>query len=138
MSFFGGHWYPCFGFLVTSLDFKAREGSALFALGGQCAAGHFPTCMCRGGTWLGFERAITRTDLIYFYICVTFSFTDGTQPRLSCCAVRYISWLIPTSVVVPAVLRYSSLPEPSTSSVLPSGLFSAPDHYPQNMPRLNK
>ena len=29
---FGGHWYPCFGFLVTSpLGFKARVGSALFA-----------------------------------------------------------------------------------------------------------
>ena len=33
-----GHWYPCFGFLVTSLlGFKARVGSALFALsGGVC------------------------------------------------------------------------------------------------------
>ena len=31
MSFFWGHWYPCFGFLVTSpLDFKAKVGSALF------------------------------------------------------------------------------------------------------------
>ena len=30
---FGGHWYPCFGFLVMSpLGFKARVGSALFAL----------------------------------------------------------------------------------------------------------
>ena len=30
---FGGHWYPCFGFLVTSLlGFKARAASALFAL----------------------------------------------------------------------------------------------------------
>ena len=30
---FSGHWYPCFGFLVTSpLGFKARVGSALFAL----------------------------------------------------------------------------------------------------------
>ena len=28
---FWGHWYPCFGFLVTSpLEFKARVGSALF------------------------------------------------------------------------------------------------------------
>ena len=28
----GGHWYPCFGFLVTSpMGFKARVGSALFA-----------------------------------------------------------------------------------------------------------
>ena len=76
MSFFGGHWYPCFGFLVTSpLGFKARVGSALFAevnvmyipeihlwcytcqpLGGWHAAGRFPTCMCRGGTLLRFER----------------------------------------------------------------------------------
>ena len=30
---FWDHWYPCFGFLVTSpLGFKARVGSALFAL----------------------------------------------------------------------------------------------------------
>ena len=30
---FWGHWYPCFGFLVTSpLGLKARVGSALFAI----------------------------------------------------------------------------------------------------------
>ena len=30
-----GHWHPCFGFLVTfPLGFKARAGSALFALSG--------------------------------------------------------------------------------------------------------
>ena len=62
---FWGHWYPCFGLLLTSpLGFKARVGSALFELcGGVCdicslrftsgvtplpvyiasiAAGHFP------------------------------------------------------------------------------------------------
>ena len=34
-SFLWGHWYPCFGLLVTSpLGFKAKVGSALFALGG--------------------------------------------------------------------------------------------------------
>ena len=33
MSFYWGHWYPCFGFLVMSpLGFKARVGSALFAI----------------------------------------------------------------------------------------------------------
>ena len=26
------------------------------------AASHFPTCISRGGTWLGFEWAITRTE----------------------------------------------------------------------------
>ena len=26
------------------------------------ASGHFPTCISRGGTWLGFERAITQTE----------------------------------------------------------------------------
>ena len=31
-------------------------------LGSWCKACHFPTCMGRGGTWLGFERAIARTD----------------------------------------------------------------------------
>ena len=34
-SFLWGHWYPCFGLLVTSpLGFKARVGSALFELSG--------------------------------------------------------------------------------------------------------
>ena len=33
MSFFRGNWYPCYGFLVTSaMGFKARVGSALFAI----------------------------------------------------------------------------------------------------------
>ena len=33
MSYFGDHWYPCFGFLVMSnLGFKVRVASALFAL----------------------------------------------------------------------------------------------------------
>ena len=38
MSFLGGHWYPCFGFLVMSpLGFKVRVGSALFTFcGGEC------------------------------------------------------------------------------------------------------
>ena len=40
MSFWGGggHWYPCFGFLVMSpLGFKARVGSSLFAFyKGEC------------------------------------------------------------------------------------------------------
>ena len=86
MSFFGAHWYPCFGFLVMSpLGFKARVGSAFFTFffGGKCnvhsprftsgatcadhlvagiAANHFPTGIGRGGTWLGFEQAITRTE----------------------------------------------------------------------------
>ena len=30
--------------------------------GGWRTAGHFPTCMCRGRTWLGFECAIARTE----------------------------------------------------------------------------
>ena len=69
---------------MSPLGFKARVGSALFAifaeanvmyipkihlwcytcrpLSGRRAAGHFHTCMCRGGTWLGFERAIARTE----------------------------------------------------------------------------
>ena len=38
MSFLGGHWYPCFGFLVMSLlGFTARVGSALFTFcRGKC------------------------------------------------------------------------------------------------------
>ena len=76
---FWGHWYPCYGFLVTSpLGFKARVGSALFTffcggeynlhsprsttcqpLGSWCAASHFP---CRSGPWLRFKLAITRTE----------------------------------------------------------------------------
>ena len=43
MSFFGGHWYPCFGFLVTSpLGFKARVGSALFAIFAEANVMYIP------------------------------------------------------------------------------------------------
>ena len=38
MSLFWDHWYPCFGFLVTSpLGLKARVGFYLFASGATCA-----------------------------------------------------------------------------------------------------
>ena len=79
---FWPHWYLYFGFLVTSpLGFKARAGSEFCR--GKCnvhslrstsdaipahhlatgiAASHFPTCISRGGTWLGFEWAITWTE----------------------------------------------------------------------------
>ena len=89
---FGGHmsfcsnWHPCFGFLVT---FKARVSKPEWVLpcslfcGGECnvhclgstagatranllaassVAGHFPTCISIGWTWLGFERAIFQTE----------------------------------------------------------------------------
>ena len=43
MSFFWGHWYPCFGFLVTSpLGFKARVGSALFAIFAEANVMYIP------------------------------------------------------------------------------------------------
>ena len=43
MSFLGGHWYPCFGFLVTSpLGFKARVGSALFAIFAEANVMYIP------------------------------------------------------------------------------------------------
>ena len=69
---------------MSSLGFKARVGSALFAFcEGKCSVhstrcksgathndlltasittGHFPTCMSRGGSWLGFKQAITHTE----------------------------------------------------------------------------
>ena len=41
--FFGGHWYPCFGFLVTSpLGFKARVGSALYAIFAEANVMYIP------------------------------------------------------------------------------------------------
>ena len=39
MSFFGAHWYPCFGFLVTSpLGFQSQSGFLPYLLfcGGKC------------------------------------------------------------------------------------------------------
>ena len=40
---FWGHWYPCFGFLVTSpLVFKARVGSALFAISAEANVMYIP------------------------------------------------------------------------------------------------
>ena len=77
---FKGHWYSCFGFLVTSpLGFKARVGSALFTFcRGKCnvhsprstsgathadllAANNVASHFNRGWTWLRFEWAIIRT-----------------------------------------------------------------------------
>ena len=57
-----GHWHPYFGFLVTSpLGFKARVGSALFALSGGVHYTfpeiHFWCYMCRplgGGLYFMF------------------------------------------------------------------------------------
>ena len=65
----------------VSSGFQSQSGFCLirYFCGGECnvhsprftsgatladllAAGHFPTCMYRGGTWLGFERAIARTE----------------------------------------------------------------------------
>ena len=85
MSFLGGHWYPCYGFLVMSPLVLKPEWVLPYSLfyGGKCnvhcprftsgathadllaagsAAGHFPTCISRGGTRLGFEWAITWTE----------------------------------------------------------------------------
>ena len=43
MSFFWGHWYPCFGFLVMSpLGFKARVGSALFTIFAEANVMYIP------------------------------------------------------------------------------------------------
>ena len=43
MSFFWGHWYPCFGFLVMSpLGFKARVSSALFAIFAEANVMYIP------------------------------------------------------------------------------------------------
>ena len=40
---FWGHWYPCFGFLVMSpLGFKARVGSALFAIFAEANVMYIP------------------------------------------------------------------------------------------------
>ena len=84
-TLFWGHWYLCFGFLVTSpLIFKARVGSvyslfcrdecnvhSLRPTSGATPAnllmagipiGYFPTCISRGGSWLRFEQAITRSE----------------------------------------------------------------------------
>ena len=86
MSLFWGHWYPCFGFLVTSpLGFKARVGSALFAIFVEANVMyipqdsplvlHLPTLLAAGtqpvtsphgcaevGLGSDFERAIARTE----------------------------------------------------------------------------
>ena len=43
MSYFGGHWYPCLGFLMTSsLCFKVRVGYALFAFFAEVNVMYFP------------------------------------------------------------------------------------------------
>ena len=42
MSFFGGHWYPFWIFGDVSLGFKARVGSALFAIFAEANVMYIP------------------------------------------------------------------------------------------------
>ena len=64
---FGGHWYPCFGFL----GFKAKVGSALFAFsGGKCNV-HFPRS----------TSGATHADLQHAYAEVGLgSYSNGQSP----------------------------------------------------------
>ena len=43
--------------IICSLRFTSGATHADLLAAGS-AAGHFPTCISRGGTWLGFERVI--------------------------------------------------------------------------------
>ena len=92
----GGHWYPCFGFLVASpLGFKAGVGSALFnvctfpeihlwcytcrPLGSRHAASPVPTYCCRGEVaWI--RTYLWALILIEWLIC-----TFITNPHLWLC-----------------------------------------------------
>ena len=83
--FVWGHWYPCFGFLVTSpLGFKARVGSSLITFFAEVNVMYIsqdlplvlhmltswqpaaqpvtPPHSSAGGTWLRLEQAINRTE----------------------------------------------------------------------------
>ena len=108
MSFFGDNGTPCFGFLVTSpLGFKARVGSALFAIFAEAnvtyipprftsgatladllAVGvqpvHFPTCMCRGGTCFLKYLVGTCPFWGHWYTCFGFLVTSplGSKARV--------------------------------------------------------
>ena len=69
--------YPCFGFLVTSpLGFKARVGSALFALRMRMLF-TLPDIHLGGRNWLGIEQAIACTE----DKCTTI--VPATQPALA-------------------------------------------------------
>ena len=65
----GGHWYPCFGFLVTSrLGFKSRVGSALFTFcGGDCNV-HSPRSTS-GATYADLLAAGIATSPVPTYCC---------------------------------------------------------------------
>ena len=82
MSFFWGHWYPCFGFLVTSpLGLKARVGSALFAFcGGEC---NVFTIVLNVEYWIYLNGRLSNRIFrnVYFPVCI--SLNSGLQKRTS-------------------------------------------------------
>ena len=73
-------------------------------LGGQHIAGHFPTCMCRGGTWLGFKQAITQTK----YKCTTIVPAIQLEWR-NTIFYPYISSGLTLSVFTPITHMYSTV-----------------------------
>ena len=82
-----GHWYPCFGLLMVSpLGFKARVGSALFALGGGI----------RNIRSLRFTSGVTPFASVYCqhssqlpspHACFSRGGMPGFEPPTSCSAV---------------------------------------------------
>ena len=92
MSFFWGHWYPCFGFLVTSpLGFKARVGSALFAIFAEANVMyipqdsplvlHLPTSWRPARSWSLPHMHVQRWDLAQIRMC---NCTNRRQMRYHC------------------------------------------------------
>ena len=103
MSFFGATGTPVLDFCDVSSGFQSQSGFCLirYFCGGECnvhsprftssatladllVAGAQPvtsfTCMCRGGTWLRFERATARTeDERATIVPVPLYFSDGPR-----------------------------------------------------------
>ena len=48
-------------YVIHSLRFTS-SATCTDLLAAGSAASHFPTCISRGGTWLGFERVIAHTE----------------------------------------------------------------------------
>ena len=82
MTFLGGHWFPCFGFLVmSSPGFKAGVGSALFAFCGSEYGVHSPRSTS-GATCANLLVAGITASPVPTYCC------RGAIARIRTCALR--------------------------------------------------
>ena len=113
---FWGHWYRCFGFLVTSpLGFKERVGSALLTIFAEANVMyipwdsplvlHLPTSWRPACSWSLPHMRVQRWDLARFRMC---NRTNRRRTRYHCASdpalLRYTYLLAHSLVIIAAVV----------------------------------